>query len=69
MKTKIQQVTDDLNSKAESYAIKYKNHTTLINQVMQIGGKAMLTRNFTLQQAEEVTAMMIAALALVKAKE
>lgn len=68
MQQKVQEITNDLSRKAEAYANKHKNHSVLINQVIQMGGKAMLTRNFTLQQAEEATAMMIAALALAKSQ-
>ena len=36
----------------------------LVQQVIQIGGKAVMSRNFSIQQAKQVAAMMIAAIAL-----
>lgn len=37
---------------------------TLVQQVIQFGGKAVMSKNFSLQQAKTMAAMMIAAIAL-----
>lgn len=62
-KEKIKAVTEEIEEKAEHYAA-VGNYQQLVQNVMQIGAKSMMARNFTLEQAKQVSAMMIAAIAL-----
>lgn len=64
----LNEVLNDLTERAE-YLIKHATSPQeLIGKVMQQGTRAMMSKNFTLAQAEECTAMMIAAIAMAKNK-
>lgn len=65
----IHKTADDLAATAEHYAATNKSPQAIIQQVMQMGAKAMLTKNFTLAQGKQLTAMMIAALSLATYEE
>ena len=65
----IHKTADDLASTAEHYAATNKNPQMIIQQVMQMGAKAMLTKSFNLMQGKQLTAMMIAALSLATMEE
>lgn len=62
----INSVTEEIKQKAFHYAEVSGGYQALVQQVMQIGAKSMMSRNFTLPQAEQVAAMMIAAIAIAK---
>ena len=64
MRDKIDSVVKDLSESAEHYAAVSGGYGALVQQVIQIGGKAVMSRNFSIQQAKQVAAMMIAAIAL-----
>lgn len=66
LSSRIKKVSDDLAQKAEQYAAVNSNPQAIVQQVMQIGGKAMISRRFTLAEGERVAAMMIAAIALAR---
>lgn len=62
----IKTVTEEIKQKALHYAEVSGGYQSLVQQVMQIGAKSMMSRSFTLPQAEQVAAMMIAAIAIAK---
>ncbi len=62
----ITQVSEEITKKAEHYVEVGGGYAALTQQVMQLGGKAFMTKKFTLQQAEQMTAMMLAAITLAK---
>lgn len=66
MKEQLNQVTHNLVNKAEVILSKNKNPQAIMSSVLAQGGKALLTKNLSLVQAEELTAMMIAAISLVR---
>lgn len=64
MREQIDKVTKDLADSAEHYAAVSGGYSTLVQQVIQMGGKAVMSRNFSIVQAKQMAAMMIAAIAL-----
>lgn len=62
----VEEVSQEITKKAEHYAEVGGGYAALTQQVMQMGGKAFMTKRFTLQQAEQMTAMMLAAITLAK---
>lgn len=68
MDNQLNEVVVDLTERAE-YLLKHtKSPQELIGKVMQQGTRAVMSKNFTLEQAEECTAMLLAAIALAKNK-
>ena len=65
MKSKVEAVTASLVESATHYAA-ISDYSSLVKQVVQIGGKAYATNQFSIKQAEQLTAMMIAAITLAK---
>lgn len=63
------ETADFLAKKAESIISSGKNHQAIIQEVMMIGGKAMLSKSFTLAQAEYVAASMIAAISMIRSAD
>lgn len=65
----IHKTANELATTAEHYAATSKDYRSIVQQVMTMGGKAMITGNFNLMQARQMTSMMIAALALATAND
>lgn len=63
MSSSIQAVTEQLARKAEAIQESGKGYQAIVQEVMAIGAKAVMTKSFTIAQAEYVAAAMIAAIA------
>ena len=66
MSETIEDIAKGLTDKAESIVKVKGSYQAIVQEVMMIGGKAMMSKSFTLAQAEYVAAAMIAAISLAK---
>ena len=62
----VDSVAADLVKKAEHIKAAKGSYQTIVQEVIVIGGKAMMSKKFSLEQAEYVAAAMIAAITLAK---
>lgn len=62
----VSSLADDLSKKAQAMIDSGKSYQSIVQEVMIIGGKAMMSKRFTIEQAEYVAASMIAAISLAR---
>ena len=62
----VSSLTDELSKKAQAMVDSGKSYQSIVQEVMMIGGKAMMSKRFTIDQAEYVAASMIAAISLAR---
>lgn len=62
----VSSLTDELAKKAQAMVDSGKSYQSIVQEVMMIGGKAMMSKRFTIEQAEYVAASMIAAISLAR---
>ncbi len=66
MKATIKEVAEQLAKKAEAIQESGRGYQAIVQEVMMIGGKAMISKQFTLAQAEYVASAMIAAITIAR---
>lgn len=66
MSDTIQQVSEAITRKAEAIKESGKGYQAIVQEVIVMGGKAMMTRNLSMEQAEYIASAMIAAIAIAK---
>ncbi|MEG2043057.1 MAG: hypothetical protein RR068_18360 [Hafnia sp.] len=66
MQHSVTSLTEDLSRKAQAMVDSGKSYQSIVQEVMMIGGKAIMSKRFTIEQAEYVAASMIAAISLAR---
>ena len=66
MQNSVTSLTEELSRKAQAMVDSGKSYQSIVQEVMMIGGKAMMSKRFTIEQAEYVAASMIAAISLAR---
>lgn len=66
MSDTIQQVSEAITRKAEAIKESGKGYQSIVQEVIVMGGKAMMSKKLTLDQAEYIASSMIAAIAIAK---
>ena len=66
MSDTIQQVSEAITRKAEAIKESGKGYQAIVQEVIVMGGKAMMSKKLTLDQAEYIASSMIAAIAIAK---
>ena len=66
MSDTIKQVSEAITRKAEAIKESGKGYQSIVQEVIVMGGKAMMSKKLTLDQAEYIASAMIAAIAIAK---
>lgn len=66
MSDTIKQVSEAITRKAEAIKESGKGYQSIVQEVIVMGGKAMMSKKLTLEQAEYIASAMIAAIAIAK---
>lgn len=66
MSDTIQQVSEAITRRAEAIKESGKGYQAIVQEVIVLGGKAMMSKKLTLEQAEYIASSMIAAIAIAK---
>lgn len=66
MNDTIKQVAETIATKAEAIRASGKGYQAIVQEVIVMGGRAMMTKNMTLEQAEYIASSMVAAIAIAK---
>lgn len=62
----VQQAAESLTKRAEAIKESGKGYQAIVQEVIVMGGKAMLSKRLSMEQAEYIASAMIAAIAIAK---